>query len=125
MLRFAKSIRTCGGTLAGAEIVCYFDRVMDAEIAGELYGLGVCSMLTAPVDPRCAMGNNQIMFDDSGDYDWLVACDCDVAVDMTTEKEVRRIIRLIETNVKDRSESMISWLITRTLSTIPQIYMHR
>ncbi len=79
-LRLFQSIIECGGTLAGAEKICYFDRTVDSRITDALHDLEVHTELFLPVDPRCAMGNNQVMLDGSGEYDWLVALDCDVAV---------------------------------------------
>ncbi len=79
-LRLFWSLRSLGGSIAGAEAVCYFDRVVDARVAESLRSLDVAVRLIAPVDPRCAMGNNQIMLEEDGSYDWLVALDCDVVV---------------------------------------------
>lgn len=75
-----RSLAQLGGSLATSEKVCYFDRVVDTAIAAELLDIGVQIRLITPVDPRCAMGNNQVMLDNSDAYDWLVALDCDVVV---------------------------------------------
>ena len=88
-LRLFRSLRALGGTLADAPGICYFDRTVDRRIAHQLLDLGVTVRLIAPVDPRCAMGNNLVMLEADEEADWIVACDCDVVVTGDFSDELR------------------------------------
>ena len=80
VLRLVRSVRVLDSPLRAAQIVCYIDRVADSELASALHDLSATVRLISPVDARAAMGNNQVMLDDDGSYDWLVALDCDIVV---------------------------------------------
>ncbi len=78
MVRLFRSFEALDGPLAQAQRVAYVDRVIDVDSLHLLRRLGVRVFLASPIDPRCAMGNNMLMLDLDGSYDWLIMLDSDV-----------------------------------------------
>lgn len=75
-----QSLGHFGGNLARAKRTAYFVKSASPEVARNLADLHANIKIVQPVSERCPHANKLQMLEDQGDFDYLVALDCDIVV---------------------------------------------
>ena len=80
VLTLFKTIKAFGGKIASSHLVANFEQHVNPHIDQQLKTLGVETRLVDPFDSSLKYSNKLRMLDTEGDYDVLMALDCDIAV---------------------------------------------
>jgi hypothetical protein len=80
VLTLFKTIKAFGGKIANSQLVANFENHVDPDAAREIRALGVEIRLVEPLDSNFKYANKLRMLETEGDYDVLIALDCDIAV---------------------------------------------